>query len=198
MPLAHKHPCQKVHCLFTSGPIHQALVHAQAGHSQLPAGLFPAVPLAQSASLVFSDRFWRCDSLAQKAREASACLEPLHICPLASMEPASVISKLAYREGSLLISQAMFVGPIRHALIMNCDKTALSVWFEQRYNGVVQSQHQVQCNRSESSTVRWCGYAMWAYVSVMDKATGCCQRTLHGLQVLKMGCRQVGSQTAPE
>ena len=81
---------------------------------------------------------------------------------------------------------------------MSCGKTALSVWFEQRYSGVVQSKHQVQCSRSESSTVRWCGYAMWAYVSVLDKATGCCQRTLEDLQVLKMGCRKVGSQTAPE
>lgn len=102
MPLAHGHPCQTVHCMFTSDPIHQAVLHAQAGHSQLPAGLFPAVPLAQSASLVFSDRFWRCDSLAQKARAASACLEPLHICPWASMVPASVICELTYTECSLL------------------------------------------------------------------------------------------------
>ncbi len=105
---------------------------------------------------------------------------------------------LLTRKAVFLISHAMFVGPIRHSIIMSCDKTALSVWFEQRYSGVVQSKHQVQCSRSASSTVRWCGYAMWAYVSVLDKATGCCQRTLEDLQVLKMGCRKVGSQTAPE
>ena len=107
--------------------MHQARVHAQAGHSQPPAGLFPAVPLAMSASLAFSDRFWRSDSLAQTARGACACLEPLHIYPLASMVPTSVTSQLAYTKGSLLVSQAMFVGPIRHSLIMNYDKTAVSV-----------------------------------------------------------------------
>ena len=163
-----------------------------------------------SASLAFSDRFWRSDSLAQTARGASACLEPLHIYPLASMVPTSVTSQLAYTKGSLLVSQAMFVGPIRHCLIMNYDKTAMSVWLENSCNwdwgrakpaigiGVVQSQHHAQCNRSESSTVRWCGYAMWAYVSVMGKAVQCWQSRLHDLQVVKTGCREVGRQAAPE
>lgn len=99
-------PVQQSNCTSTSGPIHQALVHARARHSQPPAGLFQAVPLAQSASLVFSDWFVRSDSLGQKAGGASACLEPLHICPLASMVPASKISELAYAEGSLLDSSS--------------------------------------------------------------------------------------------
>jgi len=175
--MASEHPCHAVHCMYTSGPFHQALVHAQVWHPQPPAGLSPAWPLANSASLVFSG-FWRSGSLAQKARGAFASLEPLHICPLASMVPASVIAFV-----SRIVTKQPFKRGLGSATIGN---------------GVVQSQHQVQGSRSESSTVRWCGCAIWAHASTMDTAIGCCHSTLHDLQVLKMGCRELGCQTTPE
>ncbi len=45
--------------------------------------------------------------------------------------PASYASLLT-QNVLFLILQAMFVGHIRHSLIMNCDKTAMSVSSEQR------------------------------------------------------------------